>query len=95
MTTTVDLINDKANAVRQLLAHLDVSLTMIAMAGDRGGDSEDWRDVLETLHRMDQTVASTIGTATTAARAYGLLSWAEVGAALEVSKQAAQQRFGA
>ncbi len=83
MTTTTDLLSDKiATAVLN---------ARYAEAADQAGDVPD---TIRCLHMLAGTVESATRTAVAQAREKGA-SWADVGALLGVSKQAAQQRYGA
>jgi hypothetical protein len=79
MTRTTRLLTDKIGTARTLL-----------------DDAERQDDVYELLHALDlaqQTAQSALHTAVKVARERGA-SWADVGDAFGVSRQAAQQRFG-
>lgn len=79
MTTTTNLLADKIGSARALL--------------DAAASPTDDLDAVHALGLAVQTVESATRTAVERARAAGA-TWEQVGHALAVTKQAAQQRYG-
>ena len=81
------------HALRDRTAHLALDWHRETEGDFTGEDAVSYRPVIEAAHVVADEARAALGRWVTAGRRAGL-SWAEIGAAVGVSKQAAQQRFG-
>jgi hypothetical protein len=81
----LDVLADKIAAAATLVEFLQGEVDAVSATG--------WATMLGDLRRLSSTVSSATETAVTAARAGGY-SWQDIGEALNMTKQGAQQRYG-
>lgn len=84
----LDVLREKIEAAGDLVTYLTEGTRLDAVS------PTDWTEILADLWRLQSTIASATGTAVTEARRAGR-TWEDVGDCLRLTKQGAQQKYGA